>query len=367
MSEERIVKTLLPVTLIRRIDRAVIERRGGFETRTEFIREACENLLLELHHEEAPAEPTARPPSVPAVATTYRSSDQSSPARSGSGELPQDIIAAIPENELAELRPSSLAETALHLPAERGFVLQAGVVHPSPGPIIGLHNRDYPSLWALHRLARYTQAGATTLDAFLDRATAAAWVFAAQIARLGGETEGLRLTALFPRNLAKRPAAERGFKSFAIGTTPSGWNGAPISASGPVFAWRACDLVRDADSLLIGLTPSGWDLLEGLDGISLELPHPPDRAERFLSHLADHAPDDRWGFDRLTAVIADEPDRETLVAEFASEHPEWTPSVASSTAQGYVARAREWGLVEAKLAGHHYRLTDFGRSFVQQA
>ena len=32
----------------------------------------------------------------------------------------------------------------------------------------------------------------------------------------------------------------------------------------------------------------------------------------------------------------------------------------SSVVQGYVARAREWGLLEPRLHGGRYRLTEFG-------
>lgn len=367
MSDERIVKTLLPISLIRRIDTAVLDGRGGFETRTELIKEACENLLLELIHEEAPAEPMGRHAELLTPPRSVSIAHRSSSARTGSSELPRDIADAVPQREVQELTPASLAGTALRLPAGRGLALQNGLVTPSAGPMIGLHNRDYPSLWALHRLARWAHTETVLFEDFLDRVTAAAWVFAAQLAQLGGETEGLRLTALFPRNLAKRQSAERGFKSFAIGTTPSRRAGVhDVPASGPVFIWRACDLVHEEDSFRIGLTPIGWDLLEGLGGVSLELPHSPALAERFLAHLADHAPDDRWGFDRVVAVIARQPDREKLVAEFATDHPEWSESVASSTTQGYVARAREWGLVEAKLMDNRYRLTEFGRRYVQQ-
>src|SRR4051812_24041873 len=43
--------------LIRRMDRALNEARGGFTTRAELISEAVEQLLVEISYEEAPPEP----------------------------------------------------------------------------------------------------------------------------------------------------------------------------------------------------------------------------------------------------------------------------------------------------------------------
>src|SRR3954453_17781684 len=60
MPDERVVKVPMRLELIRRMDRALSEGRGGFTTRADFILEAVEQLLVELSYEEAPPEPTAR-------------------------------------------------------------------------------------------------------------------------------------------------------------------------------------------------------------------------------------------------------------------------------------------------------------------
>lgn len=362
MSEERIVKVPMPIELIRRMDEAIVSRRGGFETRAEFLREAAENMLVELNFEEAPPEPVtdrepaSRKPSAPWVED---GDDRSL--------LPLDIVDSLPPWELDELTVSDLAGTALRPPSTRGVALRHGIADPPDGPLLGLHNRDYPSLWSAHRLARYAHEGPRALDEFLKRVTAAAWVFASHLERNVVENNGLRLTALFPQNLTKRQAAERGFQNFAVGSVPKRPIGDRVKAGGPLFVWGVCQLLREGDGLEVGLTSEGWDLLDALEGLSLDLPHSPLLAERFLSHLAEHAPGDRWGFDRIVQVIASEPDRHSLVTEFGSDHPDWSAATASSTAQGYVARAREWGLVEPRLADHRYRLTDFGRSLHRAA
>ena len=61
MSEVRLVKVPMPVGLIRRMDEALVQGHGGFTTRAEFLREAAENLLVELTYEDAPPEPGAPP------------------------------------------------------------------------------------------------------------------------------------------------------------------------------------------------------------------------------------------------------------------------------------------------------------------
>src|SRR5262245_13742212 len=55
--EERVVKILLPVALIRQVDEALVAGVGGYTTRTEFFRDAAEGLLLELKYGPAPDEP----------------------------------------------------------------------------------------------------------------------------------------------------------------------------------------------------------------------------------------------------------------------------------------------------------------------
>jgi hypothetical protein len=48
------------------------------------------------------------------------------------------------------------------------------------------------------------------------------------------------------------------------------------------------------------------------------------------------------------------------VRDFARARPDWSKSVASTNAQGYVARGREWGLIESRQVQGRYALTPFG-------
>ena len=148
---------------------------------------------------------------------------------------------------------ADLAGSALRLPAQ-SILAEDGVAVGEPGPLLGLHNRDYPSLWAAHRLARYTIDELVPFREFVDRATNAAWVFAARLQAIERMDGGDRLTALFPTNPAKRAAAERAFQAFAIGAIPRRVGEGRIRVSGPLFAWGVCQLVPREGELLVGLT-----------------------------------------------------------------------------------------------------------------
>lgn len=352
--DKRIVKIPMPVALIRQMDEALSRGRGGLETREQFIREAVEGLLAEVSYAEAPPEPTvAAPLAVPAV-------------DAGASHVLADVLAAVPPWEQDELRLSDLAATALP-PPPAAVTLGSGIARCLDEPLLGIHNRDYPSLWAAHRLARYTEDGPIRLDEFRRRVASAAWFYGTQLGALEESAKGLRLTALFPTNAKKREAAEQAFQTFAVAEIPRRPPpGEDVKAGGPLFAWRMCQLQREGQDLLIGLTAQGLQLLDALTGLSLELPHGRSSAERFLHHLVEHAPGERWGFERILTSARREPNREELVAAIAAEKGSWTAATVSSVAQGYVARAREWGLLEPRLRRGRYLLTDFGDKWQQE-
>lgn len=353
---ERIVKVPFPVPVIRRIDEAVIAERGGFRTRAELMREAVENLLNELDFPDTPSVeiPASRPAErAPGVERT--------PASQGEG----DLSLGLADRERDELKLSDLRATALLAPEEKPQLLAGGSATVRDEPLLGLHSRDYVSIWALHRLAHYTLEGSIDFDKYLDRVTKAAWYFGHQLRRLEQEEQSRKLTVLFPTNLAKRPSAERGFQNFAVGSLTRKGDHDDLSAAGPLFAWRAIQTIAGGSNAT-GLTSQGLRLLRELDGISLELPHSAVMAQRFLVYLAEHAPADRWGFDQVLQVATDAPDREELVRHFAEQHPEWTAATAGSVAQGYVARAREWGLLEPRLVDGRYWLTEGGQELVRE-
>lgn len=352
--DERIVKVFLPSALVRQLDLALGSRLGGYETRSEFIREACENMLVELGH---------------ASATPGRPIEFGGPggdvAAAEDGAFAEFAL-LVGDEELELLTVDSLSETGLRDPGQP-FVLRDGILDARDGPLLGLHNRDYPSLWAAGRLAAYTSERPMPWDQFRTRVTGAAWVYGRSLERAESTGSAGRVTALFPANLSKRRAAERNFQNFALGSLPKRAEGARIAGAGPLFAWQVCQLVREEGRLHVALTPEGVELLRALEGLSLEYPHAPGKAQTFLEHLGRFAPNDRWGFDFLLAALAERPGRELLVEAFAQYDATWTPAMASSFAQGYVARAREWGLVEPKLDGGRYSLTPFGQQVLHSS
>ena len=84
------------------------------------------------------------------------------------------------------------------------------------GPMFGLHNRDWPSIWAASRLCELTLTGPIELDRFLEVVTTGAWSLVDEIQRLA-RSSSRRYTALLPTNRDKPDAAAEGFRSFAIG------------------------------------------------------------------------------------------------------------------------------------------------------
>lgn len=358
-TKERIVKIPLSVTLIRQIDEAIVAGLGGYSTRTEFFRDAAEGLLLELKYEPAPAEPRVRQEPVPVPTTSIRTSGKDGNAAVRLAADTEDADRRVDASPIDDL-----SATALHLAAE-GEPLADGEAEVEDEPLFGMHNRDFPSLWVAYRLAERAASGPVPYELFVERATEEAWDYAEALRGLA-EAGGQKLTALFPTNRAKPQSAADAFKAFAVGSVMDG-NHRSLRAEGPLFSWRVCQAKRSpAGELLIGLTSDGWRLLRGLDGISLQLPHAPELARTFLEHLRRHAPGDWWGFRAVVAAVADQPNRLELVETFQRARPDWGANVAATNAQGYVARAREWGLVQPKQIGGRYTLTEFGTEYLTE-
>ena len=81
--------------------------------------------------------------------------------------------------------------------------------------------------------------------------------------------------------------------------------------------------------------------------------------------LMTNAPDD-WACMRyVLKVLHLNPTRTELVGKM-KEWSDWTEAMASSVAQGYVARGREWGLIERRQISGRYSLTPFGEEVWQQ-
>lgn len=333
----RPVKFLLPASVVRAMDQAILQRQGGYADRHELARDAIEAHVIELLY----------------GADSHDATDDS---RLGGGA----VLSPQPSPEVsAQL---SVADTAL-APAKRGIVHVGATMRTNAEPLLGLHNRDYPSLWALRQIAEVVSSsdkGTTSVEETFAEVTKRAWTFAAGLNELD-QARKYKVSALFPANRDKPQSSSDTFRTFALGTfTYPRETGQPVQATGPLAAWRALAVTHDGTRLHVGLTVDGWNLLETIAGITIDQPHDADVAARFLAHILPRHAGERWAFGHLLHVLdGDNVGRAELAATFAQAR-DWSKSVAESTAQGYVARAREWGLVEMKLHEGRYRLTDSG-------
>jgi len=336
VEDNRIIRVPLPVALLRSMDALILNRVGGYENRAEFVRESIEALVMELTYE--PAEELQR--------GTASEDDRSEPLVST-------------KDPSVSHRPS-MDMTALETPDT--FTVCEGVATVDSQAMFGLHNRDYPSLWALAQIAQMTSKGAQPFDDCVARLLAHAWSYGQTLTALEEAGEG-KLTALFPTNRAKPQSAQAAFENFAVG----GYSlmADQLRAYGPLFAWRTCQLeIADDASVLVALTREGQDLICALKGLTARTPHPEPMSTAFALHLKRHCPEDWWGFELVLTYAQDGISRERLAEVFREREPAWGPSVAATNAAGYVARAREWGLLEGQMVNRQYRLSEYGRSLL---
>jgi hypothetical protein len=329
----RIMRIPLPVRLIREMDAVIINGRGGYATRAEFIVDAIQERVVELSI--GGVEDAGPPPGLPKLEAS-----------------------TTPPQAVADL---SLDTTVLGAPSD-GFTVPADLdlSRPDGSPLFGLHNRDYPSLWVLKQLAASTTDGPIPLEAFYADVTQQAWTFGAHLLALENHT-GTKLTALFPTNTEKRKSAEIGFRNFAIGDY-RGTDGQHYRTTGPLFEWRAVGLIHDgASEPLVGLTTAGRSLLEHMSPVTVEEPHSATAAAAFMNHLRDHASADLSVFVEISRAIGKAgATRDDVLAHIAEAWSDWTRNEVSTNSAGYIARAREWGLVEAKQIKSKYHLTTTG-------
>lgn len=340
---KRIVRIPLPVPLIREMDTVIINGIGGYSTRAEFIVDAIQERILELTIEGV--EDAGPPPMAP----------RGAPDKPGS---PQTLAS---QPQVSDTGTPATIETTELTPRATGFSVGSSddLSQPEGEALFGLHNRDYPALWALSRLAEIAHEQPIPVTDYHKRVLQEAWEFGKRLLAIEKRT-GTKCTALFPTNPDKRQSAETRFLTFAIGTFRIGGNNAVITR-GPLYEWRTVGLSGSIDKLQISLTAAGWHLLAALRGLSVKEPHAPTLAKAFLAHLQKHAPADRRGFTEMIGAIGPYgATRHKVLDHAATQWPEWSKNKVSTNAAGYIARAREWGLVEPKQSKSQYHLTPFG-------
>ena len=345
--DQRIMRIPLPVALIREMDSVITKGVGGYMTRSEFIVDAIQERVLEL---TVSIEVDAGAPA--AVAT------QDLPNATGA---PNEIEIA-PKPEIADGLP------VINAPSRGRAIEEAPeFAQPEGRALFGLHNRDFPSLWALSILAELTREAPVPPEVFFIEASARAWSLGERLLEIERRS-GHKLTALFPTNSEKPKASEAGFRAFAIGNYQPASSTSFVTA-GPLFEWQVAALVPGADSKpTVGVTAPGLDLLNILNGLSIEEPHKSPMSDEFFAHLSRYAPSDWRGFvEVVRAVGRGGATRNQVLDHFNQSWPEWSENEVSTNAAGYIARAREWGLVEPKQVKSTYKLTSLGLEHVEGA
>lgn len=346
--QERVVRVRLQEDLVRRMDALLQRRVGGMETRNEFVEEALRMLVVEYEYDDDREE--AKP----------SKSKRASPPKEDRPEL-----VLMQESDTPPLFvDGDLSFTEL-VPPSKPVLMDEGIAQVDDMPLFGLHNRDYPTIWAGFQIAGLTEKSFQPADEIFKIITKRSWEIAEHLTTRRSPPD-FKLTSLFPQNRDKRQAAEGRFRAFALGRYGSTEEG--VAADGPLFSWRICQLDLVDNEVVIGITPEGWTLIENLRGLSLNLPHPETIADAFVAHLRSFSPEDWWGFRTVVMVAAEGATRQTMIDKFASEKTgEWTDAKISTNAQGYVARCREWGLLEPKMTDGEYRLTPYGEKTAEES
>jgi hypothetical protein len=350
MSEEkRILRVPVRIGLLRQIDALVAE--GLFTSRAELLEEGAEVMVMEARYAPADGEArlgepvSARPPAIERVADEF---------------TPPAVLP--PERDIVT---ESLSQLDF---APRGHTMgPSSIVEESgDGTLFGMHNNDYASLFALALLSREAQQGPVPFQDFQECVLAEAWKHAATLVATGGNRRTLALGG-FPKNRTKAASSEKAFLNFAVGTVGRNKAGEWVK-KGPLFAWGLIDVDLVSGDPRVGLTEPGWNLTEALRGLNARTPHEPEHAGQFLDHLVRFAPGDLAGI-RLAVSAAERGDctRADMVAAFSTQWPQWSQSMASTNASGYVSRAREWGLLEPAMTDGAYETSVFGGTYFAPA
>lgn len=318
-SGRRIVKVQLPGHLVAAMD-AFINGSADYSGRDEVIADALAGFLSEL--DIVVSEQLPLPTLVPVTRVT-----------------PPTLRGVEP------LTPV-LAARALEIHAAPAGTPAASTVEGLPRQQFtwGLHNRDFPTLWATYHLAVASAAegGPVAFSKWRSSVAAAAW----QVT-LGLEGDTNFDLSGFPTNAEKAAKAEARFLSFFVGN-PDG--------TGPIFDLALAGL---DDAGRCAPTPEANSLLTALDGWGSQAATGAGEARRkaWLSHLAEWAPADIALFSTVVEAVAGGHDtRDALLLAVAGRYQHWTESQVSTNTAAAVSRLREVGLLERRQNGGRYVL-----------
>jgi Arc/MetJ-type ribon-helix-helix transcriptional regulator len=333
----RLIKLVLPAELVRGMDRAILAAAGAYQDRNEFVAEAIRDRLVE---EAALRDIPSRP-----------ASDEKAPKRPTRARLhrlePQAVIQGASLDgsvDLGSWRDGSPAS----LPAL-----------PTTEVNFGLHNRDFPTLWALDRLAMLSadEGAPVAWDRFLDRVRDESEFLGERLRmRDLAKPTALRVGIGFPKPGPKIAASIDRFVASNVGSGRR--------ADGPFFV-LALAAFADREHERLAPTDAGLRVLSDMieRGLGPDLPQPPDAFECWWGYTSELAPAEHAAWLKVLQVIEGEPTREALTHQF----PEWRGHTATTNTVGFVSRSREWGLTEPEMIEGRYRLTNLGRTVLRRA
>lgn len=306
------MKVLLPGSVVRAMD-SRIEASDDYAGRSEFILDAIQGHLAELEVSRDVGGSGREHPAPPA--NRQREQPQGDPSSWAAGTLPH-LDGDVPTVERTSAPPTT--------------------------PTWGMHNRDFPTLWAAALLGQETQMadGPISFETWLRDVVARAWELPRILNGKHFDTSG------FPTNEDKKDASENRFVRFFVGDE---------TESGPMFELGLAAVGDEGTAL----TSAGSRLLVQLQGFGcrVESEVRQEWTHAFLDHLA------RWGpadLEFLSEILhnIDEghSDRTELVRAVEANHPDWSEAVAGTNVAGYIARAREWGLLARRQQDGHYVL-----------
>jgi hypothetical protein len=308
------------------MDAVILASNGAYSDRSDFIAEALRDRI-EAEEEQF------RDPAVPAPRAVAATAESEAAAT----ETEITIFA-----DWAEEDPPVLPRAA------------------GPETNFGLHNRDWPTLWSADWLGRLTAGAASPISfsAYLDELVPRAWQQGRLLAaRDLDRPPGAKLAAGFPTNVRKREGAEARFRAHAVGVASERGH------QGPLFVFGLVGVTGEDEDPLVALSPEGLTLLARLAraGVGDGPPFNQDAWKIFCEHLAQYASKELETWMTVLSIVAEGPDRAALVTRCHW----WSGSTADTNAMSYVARGREWGLVETGLTDGHYRLTELGQTQIK--
>jgi hypothetical protein len=323
------------------MDHHILASAGGYQDRNEFVSEAIRDRL---------AEDAAMQPEKALDQPSYR-------------QVAQEIVAsAVPQPARDSAMATGIPATA-RAPGGQVYLGdwhrgETCTVPARPTDLVnfGLHNRDFPTLWALNRLATMTSRDPVTWDQFV--------AFTRE--ESAGVGERLRLSDLsqatpipigigFPKPGPKREQSLDRFVAAMIGSKRR--------TDGPIFALALAGFADD-DRQTVAPTNAGLAALGDMvdRGLGTVLPQPQPVFERWWQYLSEWAPAERAAWHKVLTVVAENPDRDGLVSRF----PEWRGHIATTNTVGFISRSREWGLVPPQMFEGRYQLTDLGAAVAQE-